>query len=468
VSAGALELARAALGGETVWVVGGAVRDRLLARSAPGPEDLDLAVRGDVEAAARALAREGRAAVFALSAEFGSWRVSARDGAWRVDLSPLQGETIEADLGHRDFTVNALAEPLGGGEPIDPAGGLADLAARRLRAVAVEAFDADPLRVLRLARFSAELGFEAEPATIAAARPRAPRIAGVSPERVFAELKAIVAGPDPLAGIAMVEELGLLEEVLPELSQARGVTQSHYHHLDVYEHTLAVLAAVLDLERSPEEALGEHGEAVRAVLAEPLGDELTRGEGLRFGALLHDAAKPQTRQEFGGGRVGFPGHDSIGADVARGALARLRAGERLRAHVAALTRHHLRLGFLVHERPLPRRSVYRYLRVCDPVEVDVTVLSVADRLATRGRKAEEAIAKHLDLAREMLGEALAWRSASGRPPLIRGDELARALEIEPGPRLGELLAEVEEARFAGEVTSPAEAIEHVKSLLAGR
>ncbi len=466
MSAEARELARAALGDGAVWVVGGTVRDRLLARSAPGPEDLDLAVAGDVEAAARALARAGRAAVFALSDEFGSWRVAARDGSWRVDLSPLQGETIEEDLGHRDFTVNALAEPLSGGDPIDPAGGLADLNARRLRAVSAEAFDADPLRVLRLARFAADLGFEAERGTVLAARERAPRITKVSPERIFAELKVIVAGPDPLTGLRMVDELDLTQEVLPELSQGRGVTQSHYHHLDVYDHTLAVLAAVLDLERVPEDTLGEHAAAVAAVLAEPLGDELTRGQALRFGALLHDAAKPQTRQEFGGGRVGFPGHDSIGADVARGALARLRAGERLRSHVAALTRQHLRLGFLVHERPLPRRTVYRYLRECDPVEVDVTVLSVADRLATRGRNADESIAKHLDLAREILGEALAWRASGRQPPLIRGDELARALEIEPGPRLGALLAEIEEARFAGEVTTPQKAIALARDLLA--
>lgn len=441
------------------------MRDRLLARSAPGPEDLDLTVVGDVEASARTLARAGRAAVFALSDEFGSWRVAARDGSWRVDLSPLQGETIEADLGRRDFTVNALAEPLSGGDPIDPTGGLADLAARRLRAVSARAFDADPLRVLRLARFAADLGFAADEETVPAARERASRITEVSPERVFAELKAIVAGPDPLTALRLVDELDLTREVLPELSQGRGVTQSHYHHLDVYDHTLAVLAAVLELERAPAAALGEHAEAVAAVLEEPLGDELTRRHALRFGALLHDAAKPQTRQEFGGGRVGFPGHDSIGADVARGALARLRAGERLRSHVAALTRHHLRLGFLVHERPLPRRTVYRYLRECDPVEVDVTVLSVADRLATRGRNAEEAIDKHIGLAREMLGEALAWRASGRRPPLIRGDELARALGIEPGPRLGALLAELEEARFAGEVTTSSGAIECAKRLL---
>src|SRR5581483_1159285 len=107
---------------------------------------------------------------------------------------------------------------------------------------------------------------------------------------------------------------------------------------------------------------------------------------------------------------------------------RLRASERLREHVAALTAHHLRLGFLVHAVPLERRAIYRYLRACEPVEVDVTLLSVADRLATRGRVAEEAIARHLSLARQLLGEALTWHSARPRPPL-RGDELAQAVGL---------------------------------------
>src|SRR4029077_9955090 len=145
---------------------------------------------------------------------------------------------------------------------------------------------------------------------------------------------------------------------------------------------------------------------------------------LRFGALLHDAAKPQTRVELTDGRIGFPGHDAQGAALARDVLARLRASERLRAHVAALTRHHLDLGFLVHQAPLDRRTVYRYLRDTAPVTADVTLLSVADRLATRGRTADAPIARHLALAREMLAVALEDRAAAPVAPLVRGDDLA--------------------------------------------
>ena len=149
------------------------------------------------------------------------------------------------------------------------------------------------------------------------------------------------------------------------------------------------------------------------VLAEPLADELTRGQALAWGALLHDAAKPLTRgTSEGGARVTFIGHDRAGAELSREILTRLRASERLQAFVAALVRNHLRLGFLVHEpQPLSRRTLFGYLRTCSPVEVDVTLLSIADRLATRGDRAQEAIAAHLRLAIAVLPEALRWRCA---------------------------------------------------------
>lgn len=460
-----LALARGALAeGPATWLVGGAVRDRLLGRPT---RDLDLAVDGDVEAAARTLARAARAAAFPLSEAFGAWRVVAGGGAWQADLAPLAGETIEQDLAQRDFTVNAIAEPLGGGAAIDPAGGRGDLAERRLRMVSPAAFASDPLRVMRLPRFACELGLEAEPETVRAAAAHAAGLRHVAAERVFAELKRIVAAEDPIAGIELMERVGAVDVVLPELASLAGVEQSVYHHLDVYQHTLAVLAEAVALERDPVAVLGpEYGPAVADLLAEPLADELTRGTALRLGALMHDIAKPQTRGITDEGRITFWGHDAAGADLARAILARLHASERLRAHVAALARHHLRLGFLVRERPLGARQEYRYLKACEPVEVDVTLLSVADRLATRGRKAEQAIAAHLTLARELLGPALAWREHGPPRPPIRGDELADALGIARGPRLGELLAELEEAVYAGEVATRSQAIAHARRALA--
>jgi poly(A) polymerase len=462
-----IEVLREALGGERAWLVGGALRDRLLGRPTP---DLDVVVDGDVRGAARRLGRGLGGASFELSDQFGAWRVVARDSGWQVDITPLQGGSLEADLGARDLTVNAMAEPLAGGELVDPFGGARDLAERRLRMVSPAAFAADPLRTIRVARLATELRFDVEPATADAVRANAAGLHDVSPERVFTELRRIVAADDAVDGVVLIDELGLTDGVLPEVSALRGVEQNPYHHRDVHGHTLEVLQATIDLERDPASALGDEAlaEPVQALLAEPLADQLTRGGGLRFGALLHDVAKPSTRTELPDGRIGFPHHDEQGSEMARAALARLRASERLRAHVAALTRHHLRLGFLVHDMPLDRRAIYRYLVACEPVEADVTLLSVADRLATRGRKADEAIARHLELARQVLAEALARRAAGTQPPLVRGDELANELGIARGPRLGELLALIAEARFAGDVSTRDEALALARAALADR
>jgi tRNA nucleotidyltransferase/poly(A) polymerase len=334
--------------------------------------------------------------------------------------------------------------------------------------VSPASFDDDPLRVLRLARFASELDLEPDPETVTAAAMRAPRIVDVAAERVFAELKRVVAADRVLDGLALMDRLDLTRHVLPELSDLRGVEQNRYHHLDVHDHTLEVLGETVALERDPGAVLGpELAAPIRAFLAQPFSDELTRGEALRFGALLHDAAKPETQARHEDGSIlGFPGHADLGAERARAALTRLRTSEKLRAHVALLARHHLGLGYLVHKAPLDRRTIHQYLVKTAPVEVDVSLLSIADRLATRGRKAGEAIAKHLEVARIVLPEALDYAGFAAQPALVRGDELARELGIRPGPELGALLAQLEEARFAREIATRDDAIALARRLLA--
>jgi putative nucleotidyltransferase with HDIG domain len=451
------------------WLVGGALRDRLLGRATA---DYDVAVAGDPGPLARALSRLAGGHAFLLSEGFGGWRVIARERDWQVDLLPVVEGRIEADLAARDFTINALAVPIerlaaGGGFAatiddtvlIDPYGGMPDLRERRLRMVSQDGFERDPLRVLRLARLKCELDFGVDEATREAAQGSAGRLQRVAPERIFGELKRIVCSDRALDGFEEMDALGATDVVLPELVALRGVSQSPYHHLDVYEHTRAVLAETIALHRDPEPVFAEHASGVEAVLGEPLADELTRGQALRLGALFHDIAKPRTREVIADGRVTFMGHDVAGAALASEVLGRLRASERLRRHVAALTEHHLALGFLVHRAPLGRRDVYRYLRACEPVEVDITVLSVADRLATRGESVgKRAIESHMALARELVGAALAWRAAPPRLP-IRGDEVIQKLGIRPGPEVGRVLEELREASFAGEVHTREEALE---------
>jgi putative nucleotidyltransferase with HDIG domain len=368
--------------------------------------------------------------------------VVARDGTWQVDVERLRGDSLEQDLALRDFTVNAIAEPIdqteGLGEgAIDPLGGLEDLARGRLRPAGPRAFAEDSLRVLRLVRMAVELDLEPDPQALVQAR------ASASPLSSVAGSGCSRADPHPrdvraTHGLELMGEVGATGVVLPELDAMRGVEQSRFHHRDVYGHTLEVIERTIALEANPPEVLGvEHRTALAALLAEPLDDGLTRGEALRWGALLHDVAKPLTRGvRLTDGRVTFVGHDARGAELAGEVLGRLRASGQLRAHVAALVRP-LLLAFVVHERqPLAPRAGVAYLVTWEAVEVDVTLLSIADRLATRGERAQESIDAHLALARRMLDDALAWRAAGGPPrALWRGDE-ARKLDIEPGPRLG--------------------------------
>jgi putative nucleotidyltransferase with HDIG domain len=193
---------------------------------------------------------------------------------------------------------------------------------------------------------------------------------------------------------------------------------------------------------------------------------MTRGTALRFGALLHDIGKPVTRSERDG-YVTFVGHDRDGVGIIAGLCARLRASRALTSHLQALTLHHLRLGFLVHEAPLPPRRVHEYLRATEPVSADVTLLTIADRLSARGSgpfATEEAIEAHLSLARQMLAASLDWRRQGPPRPLLRGDELAAVLDVPPGPELGELLAELEAAQYAGEISTQDEAVERARAL----
>ncbi|HEV7942487.1 MAG TPA: HDIG domain-containing protein [Solirubrobacteraceae bacterium] len=469
----ALALARAALADRPAWLVGGLVRDRALGRSVG--EDVDIVIDGDPEQAARALAGQARrqgspAACFALSEEFGGWRVVARDHSWQVDVEPLRGGSLEADLLLRDFTVNAIAEPVSGGATIDPLGGVQDISAGRLRAAGPAAFEGDPLRVLRLARIAVELGLEPEQSTLHLARTSAPKLRRVAAERVFAELCRILDAPAAVHGLQLLSEIDALAVVLPEVQRLRGVEQSRFHHLDVYEHTMAALEQVIALADDPIGRLPVVGEQVIALLDEPLADGLSRASALRWGALLHDIAKPATRAvREHDGRVSFIGHDVLGAQIAEEILARLRASERLRSHVAGLVHHHLRLGFLVHEpQPLSPRIAFTYLRTAGQVAADVTLLSIADRLATRGEKAQEAIERHLRLAAQMLPQALRWHREGPPRPLLRGDVLAHELGIEPGPQLGSLLEELCEAQYAGEVRDYQQALDYARHLLASR
>jgi tRNA nucleotidyltransferase/poly(A) polymerase len=435
---------------ERGWVVGGGLRDALLGRPV---SDVDVALDGDAEKAARALARTHGAGRFRLSAGFGAWRVHGGRLPFTVDITPVQGGSLDEDLSRRDFTVNALALPLGGdAQVVDRHGGLDDLAARRLRLVRPTALEADPVRVLRLARLARTLGFEVEPETRGRARSDVSGLGRSAPERLMDELGRILALPEAWRAVELLDDLGALTALVPELERGRGLQQNPFHHKDVLGHVLEVVRHVDEVAHDPQPVFRSLAPRVAAHLAQPLADEMTRIQGLLLGAIFHDIAKPATRAETAGGRVTFMGHDELGARMTDEWFRAMRTSTRLRELVVLLVRRHLPLGFLVHRQPLSLRQIDRYLRSTAPAEIDVIVLSVADRLSTRGpRTTETAIMRHLALAREVLRVHLELADRGPIRPVIDGAEIARELGRPPGPWLRELLQALREEQVVGAV-----------------
>lgn len=450
--------------GGGAWVVGGAVRDALLGSNVT---DLDIAVERDPEAVVREVARVLDGVAFELSDEFETWRATDRAGEWQVDVALLRAAGIEQDLALRDFTVGSMAVALDGGHLIDPLNGRRDLESGVLRASGPTSLLDDPLRCMRAARLAAQFGWSVDPSTVTLARSAAEEIDRVAGERVLAEFLLLMGSRDPLSGIEVMELLGVMDRVLPELGAMKGVEQGPNHHLDVYGHTIEVLEGVLRIESDLEAFVGDLAVATSAVLSEPLADGVDRSVGLRLGALFHDCAKPETRTEKDG-FIGFRGHDQVGAARIGEIFGRLRSSRALSRHVADLTRYHLILGFMVHEMPLDRRRVYGYLRDTDPVAVDVTLLTIADRLAARGAgsvASAEIVEAHLELARTMVAAGLRWHSEGPPEVPIPGDMLAAEIGIEPGPELGRIIDALREAVYVGEVASARDAVERGRQLL---
>jgi hypothetical protein len=323
-----------AAAGAPVYLVGGAVRDLL---RGVAPNDLDVAVEGDARAAARSFADTTGAHVFALDEERAQMRVVLDTGPVReVDFGPVKDGSegdrkgrpyIETDLETRDFTINAMALPIkaGGslGALIDPTGGAADLRAKRLRTTGEAALIADPLRLLRAVRFAVELGFEVERETASLIKQHASLLTQTAPERQRDELVHIFETPRAAQGLRLLDSLGLLHELLPELDAARGCDQpANHHYYDVFEHsieTVAVLDAILSTaDPKGSDHRDKHFSFRRGMTGYELDAYLDGTTGgysrrvlLKIAGLLHDVAKPETKTVDASGRIRLSGSSVI-------------------------------------------------------------------------------------------------------------------------------------------------------------
>jgi poly(A) polymerase len=456
-------VAETADGARDAVLVGGAIRDVLLRRA---PADVDVAVpSGAVDLARRCAVRLGGTCVV-LDAERGAARVVA--GAGRtLDMTDFRGPTLDADLAARDFTVNALAVPLGplvarGRAPIlDPTGGLADIRRRRLRPAGPGVLDDDPLRTLRAVRLEATLGLRLTPAAARAVKAAARGLARVSPERVRDELLILLALPDTTRALRRADALGVLAVVVPEIEPMRATPQPPPHRFDVLEHSLRAVGGC-DRLLARLDALAPYDEELAAHVAEPLGGGVRRSEALKLAALLHDVSKPETRRRVAG-RVRFFEHDVIGARRVRAIGERLRLPERVVAVVERVVRHHLRPMHLGHARAITPRARYRFYRDLREDTRDLLLLVLADAAAVTG--ASPLVAwRRAAVVRELFAGWSEQQQAETRPALLRGEDVMTRFSLEPGPRVGWLLAQAREAQDLGRVRSREEALAFLDSL----
>jgi len=458
--------ADAAGDGRDTVLVGGAIRDVVLRRPAA---DADIAVPSGAIALARRCAERLGGTCVVLDADRGVARVVA-DGGLTLDVTDFRAPTLEGDLLARDFTIDALAVSLSalvarGCAPIvDPTGGLADLAARRLRPAGPGVLEDDPLRTLRAVRLEATLGLRLTTSAARAVRGAARGLERVSAERVRDELLMLLGLADTARALRRADALGVLGVIIPEIEPMRGTRQPAPHRFDVLEHSLRAVAGC-DRLLARLDALAPYGEELAVHVAEPLGGGAGRRTALKLAALLHDVSKPETRRRVSG-RVRFFEHDVIGARRVREIGERLRLPERLTALVERVVRHHLRPMHLGHAGAITPRARYRFYRDLREDTRDLLLLVLADAAAVTGAS-PLATWRRAGIVRELLAGWSEQREAQTQPPLLRGEDVMARFSLEPGPRVGWLLAQAREAQDLGRVQSREEALAYLDSLNPG-
>ncbi|MGB8646657.1 MAG: HDIG domain-containing metalloprotein [Anaerolineae bacterium] len=452
------------------YLVGGTVRDTLLGRDR---YDIDVTVTGDAIATARAFADVIRGAFYVMDDEFDVARILVeQDGARQtVDFARMRGETIEQDLATRDFSINAMAFDISGGtwverDLIDPFNGHNDLDARRIRAVSKAVFDNDPVRLLRAVRFEASLGFVLDAATETLVRHEARKLVDAPPERVRDEFYKIISAESCARHIRRFDDLGLLQFVLPEVAELKGVAQPAPHTYDVFTHTLHTLDALEQVQRGGYLDLAEGAFATQLSLhlAATVSSGHTRGNLLRIGTLLHDIGKPIVQTSEPGGRIRFAEHEHVGPELAERTLRRLRFSNDEIHLLTTIIAEHMQPLWLAGGPMTTDLAVYRYFRATGDAGVDLAVHAWCD---LRARSAEvqpfEVDAALQAVIARLLDRYYHARDKVVDPPvLLNGREVIDIGEIPQGPLVGKCMEALREAQATGQVMNREQAMDFVK------
>jgi poly(A) polymerase len=444
--------------GHELAIVGGPVRDALLGRPVNDldfttdarPDDI-LRIVTPISSARWDIGRDFGtigARVQREQVEITTFRADSYDGVTRKPTVEF-GDTIEGDLVRRDFTVNSMALRVPGRTLVDPTGGVEDLVRGLLRTPSdpMVSFGDDPLRMLRAARFASQLEFDVDPGTLAAVAELRGTIQIVSPERIQGEMTRLLQTSDPVRGIRLLVDTGLMAEFLPEVPALRLEIDEHHHHKDVYEHSLTVLRQAIELEGQ------RHPDAAPDV-------------PLRLAALLHDIGKPATRRLEPGGGVSFHHHDAKGARMARRRLKELRFDSATIDSVSQLIDQHLRF-FGYAEGAWTDSAVRRYVRDAGPELERLHILTRADVTTRNKRKAARLAGAYDDIERR-IAELAAQEELDAIRPELDGNRIQEILGIKPGREVGEAYRFLLDLRLDEGIIGPDAAEERLRAWWAAR
>jgi poly(A) polymerase len=455
---------------QELYLVGGSVRDLLIARQ--DIKDIDLLMPSGSEHVASAFAAAIGGSFFFLDKERGITRVvKHRDGDLiQFDFTNFEGPDLHADLGRRDFTINAMALDLREFIRTGTFDGLIDLFHGRedvqnkvVRLTKPEVLDDDPLRLLRAVRFAAALGFLIEEGTAAHILQRSKLLVGPSPERVRDELFLILTERNAEKHVMLMDSLGLLAPLIPELEPLRGFAPGRYHVHDVLTHSIKT-AGYLDRVLDDLPAISpDHHAAVLAHLEEPLEHGVPRKAALRFACLIHDIAKPDTFSNVDG-HVRFHGHDNLGAEKAAVICRRFKLSRDTERVVTRVIQQHMRLFNLSTPGGPGRNAMYRYCRDLGDALPESLLLAQADARATYEIMPRE---KFTDTERPMadvLDHYYTKFLKVEAAPLVTGGDLIR-LGLMPGPKFREILDEIKERQAEGTLKDRQEALDYLKGVV---
>jgi UTP:GlnB (protein PII) uridylyltransferase len=336
----------------------------------------------------------------------------------------------------------------------------------------------DPLRLLRAARLAIELEFEIDPATADEIRRLAPRLIEAAPERRRDEFMRILASPGSAHGVRLMDSLGLLPVLIPEFDAARGCEQpGDFHYYDVFDHCIEALR-VADWMLAAEEPQSPDLRPMRTALWDGLAfyplreylDEPTGGHSrlvlTKLATLLHDIAKPQTLSRDASGRIHFYGHSEQGAEIGRAVCTRLRLGNKETHFVKGLIEEHLRPPQLSQSGHPTDRAIFKFFRDLSDGAPACLLLSMADAASAHGPRIERSRwERHVAYIGYVLERGTSQAQTLGGRHFVSGDTLIRALELQPGPEVGRLLAALDEARATGAIATEDEAIRMARQLL---